>query len=424
MNSKRDDKFDNAKIQEYITSVQQYCVDVNPETISEILQECDYDVNQTIARIHSGDFQDSGWQPAKTTHRKKSSQQHSYEIPTRSSNPPVQRRSPSKIDCVTIVQTLPPSNSTCEPTILHDEKISPIQIETSNVVERKKRLSSKPLTVYRAFAVEKFPDEIFFGDIQWNDDGPFVATTHDFITEQQLSSTTDFIPQTDSTIKPNENSFVEPSNTTIEETTNSSLNENYLPTNSPAFVPFQSTTNDYSNATPPMTWTNPTNANKFTSKPSTNYSQQTTMYHHPHINNYPYPPNSPVVPFVMSFDSWINNAYNNQPIDTYSYAPANYLPTNYSNQQHFYSQQKFDPTAFERDFSNHIDPSSNANPTGKDGPMKSRLSATAASFKTQYPLSSYSYSIGHAPSYSLDMRDHHRSTGSYGNTTRDRKSVV
>jgi len=386
------EKFDETKIRDDLALIKQVCTDVDFDLISLIYHECEYDIQQTITRIHSGDFQESGgWQTAKTNHRKKTTQQHSTEIPSTRPirpNPPVRRPNPLK----TVETTEPSAPRPATP---------PLPVVSSANFDEKKRISSKPVKIYRALKLTSFPIDICFGDIQWKDDEPFAVTPTNSISEQQITSTNDLISQPENSTT----NSVEPTESTISnflQTTNE--------TNSPTFVPLNSPANLYASSSTDFPPANSTNSFKSTSKTSTNYSPQTPVYH---VGNFSYPANSPsLVPFVMPFDSWSNNGFN-QPVDNYSYATANYhVQPNYSNQQHFYSQQKFDTMNFDRDvFGSYASssPLNSIDPSPKENPMKSRLSANAAAFPAPFSLTNYPY---HYPS--IDTRDH-RATGSYPN---------
>jgi len=75
----RPEKLDDAEIQKQISLIQQACGDIDPDLIAVVFHECDYHLQNTITRIKSGDFQDSGWQTAKSNTKKK--------LPTPTVNP-------------------------------------------------------------------------------------------------------------------------------------------------------------------------------------------------------------------------------------------------------------------------------------------------------------------------------------------------
>ncbi|CAF0997522.1 unnamed protein product [Rotaria sordida] len=67
----RPEKLDDVSVKEQILLIQKACGNVNPEKIALVFHECDYNVQQTINRIRAGDFEDGGWQTAKSNNKKK-----------------------------------------------------------------------------------------------------------------------------------------------------------------------------------------------------------------------------------------------------------------------------------------------------------------------------------------------------------------
>ncbi|CAF1319962.1 unnamed protein product [Rotaria sordida] len=67
----RPEKFDDAAIQKQILLIQEICGDINLDIIAVVFHECDYNMQNTIARIKAGDFEDGGWQTAKSNNKKK-----------------------------------------------------------------------------------------------------------------------------------------------------------------------------------------------------------------------------------------------------------------------------------------------------------------------------------------------------------------
>jgi hypothetical protein len=67
----RPEKFDDVSVKEQISLIQQTCKDVDPEIIALVFHECDHNMQNTIARIRAGDFEDGGWQTAKPNNKKK-----------------------------------------------------------------------------------------------------------------------------------------------------------------------------------------------------------------------------------------------------------------------------------------------------------------------------------------------------------------
>ncbi|CAF5114149.1 unnamed protein product, partial [Rotaria sp. Silwood1] len=67
----RPEKFDDAAIQKQILLIQEICGDINLDIIAMVFHECDYNIQNTITRIKAGDFEDGGWQTAKSNNKKK-----------------------------------------------------------------------------------------------------------------------------------------------------------------------------------------------------------------------------------------------------------------------------------------------------------------------------------------------------------------
>ncbi|CAF1299691.1 unnamed protein product [Rotaria magnacalcarata] len=67
----RPEKFDDAAIQKQILLIRDACENINLDVIAVVFHECDYNIQNTIARIKAGDFEDGGWQTAKSNNKKK-----------------------------------------------------------------------------------------------------------------------------------------------------------------------------------------------------------------------------------------------------------------------------------------------------------------------------------------------------------------
>ncbi|CAF1029668.1 unnamed protein product [Adineta steineri] len=67
----RPEKLDDAAIKNQITLIQEICTDIDPDVIALVFHECDYNMQNTIAKIRAGDFEDGGWQKAKSNNKKK-----------------------------------------------------------------------------------------------------------------------------------------------------------------------------------------------------------------------------------------------------------------------------------------------------------------------------------------------------------------
>ncbi|CAF1583962.1 unnamed protein product [Rotaria sp. Silwood1] len=67
----RPEKLDDASVQEQILLIQKACGNVSLDKIALVFHECDYNMQQTINRIRAGDFEDGGWQTAKSNNKKK-----------------------------------------------------------------------------------------------------------------------------------------------------------------------------------------------------------------------------------------------------------------------------------------------------------------------------------------------------------------
>ncbi|CAF4131641.1 unnamed protein product [Rotaria sp. Silwood2] len=67
----RPEKLDDVSVKEQILLIQKACGNVNPEKIALVFHECDYNMQETINRIRAGDFEDGGWQTAKSNNKKK-----------------------------------------------------------------------------------------------------------------------------------------------------------------------------------------------------------------------------------------------------------------------------------------------------------------------------------------------------------------
>ncbi|UJR15127.1 hypothetical protein I4U23_002092 [Adineta vaga] len=67
----RPEKLDDVTIKKQISIIQEVCKDIDPDLIALVHHECDYNIQNTISRIKAGDFEDGGWQTAKSNNKKK-----------------------------------------------------------------------------------------------------------------------------------------------------------------------------------------------------------------------------------------------------------------------------------------------------------------------------------------------------------------
>jgi hypothetical protein len=72
----RPDKFDDMALKKQISIIQEVCRDTDPDLIALVFHECDYNMHATISRIKAGDFEDGGWQTAKSNNKKKNHNNH------------------------------------------------------------------------------------------------------------------------------------------------------------------------------------------------------------------------------------------------------------------------------------------------------------------------------------------------------------
>ncbi|CAF0772437.1 unnamed protein product [Adineta steineri] len=76
----RPEKLDDVAVKEQIFLIQQTCDDVDPEIIALVFHECDYNMQQTIARLRARDYEDGGWQKAKPNNKKKNHSNNNHNV--------------------------------------------------------------------------------------------------------------------------------------------------------------------------------------------------------------------------------------------------------------------------------------------------------------------------------------------------------
>ncbi|CAF3426807.1 unnamed protein product, partial [Rotaria sp. Silwood2] len=76
----RPEKIDDATIQKQILLIREICGDINLDIIAIVFHECDYNIQNTIARIKAGDFEDGGWQTAKSNNKKKNNNNNNNPV--------------------------------------------------------------------------------------------------------------------------------------------------------------------------------------------------------------------------------------------------------------------------------------------------------------------------------------------------------
>ncbi|UJR31559.1 hypothetical protein I4U23_019046 [Adineta vaga] len=74
----RPEKFDDAAVNEQILLIQKTCDDVDPDIIAIVFYECNHNMQQTIARLQARDYEDGGWQKARSNNKKKNHITNSY----------------------------------------------------------------------------------------------------------------------------------------------------------------------------------------------------------------------------------------------------------------------------------------------------------------------------------------------------------
>lgn len=441
----RPEKFDETAIQQQIALIKNICGDIDLDIIAVVFHECDYNMQKTVARLKAGEFEDGGWQTAKSNHKKKNHSNEQYpngNLQSDSERSLSQRTSPTPSQRSERQQYTSRSNqSRREENLPNPSETKSNEIPTSNPPsdygysnettrkdDSKRSLTSNKIrqavSMHPVIGFSSEPIDIQFGDIKWKDAILVAATpSNSPINEQILqmnkNENTDEI-EDNTTTNNIEIEFQEPvsqlssSPLSIPPTTANTEEISHLSdqlkdptqentsdyppstsqTNNPsAFTPYTTPTANYQQQIQrdyPQSWNQQQSMNyKPISKTplvqAASYPQQASYPIAPQqqyfVGAYPYPTH-PIYPMFTPVEQWSTTGY-----ETYPTYPANNYIQAYPNQQAYHSNAKHETYSYDKDFfANYgqtrlINPElSSSSQASKDGPLNSKLSATAASF--------------------------------------------
>lgn len=436
----RPEKFDDAAIQQQIALIKDVCGNIDLDIIAVVFHECDYNMQKTIARLNAGEFEDEGWQTAKSNNKKKnhSNEQISNGIlqsDSQRTSPTLSQRSgqqlqystrsnPSRREKENIPESSETNLSLKTNEILTTNSISDYDYSNENRKDMGKHLNKirQAVSMHPIIGFSSEPIDIQFGDIKWEDSLLVAATpSNSPILNQQIDDehilqmneindnlTTNNIDiefqQPVSQLSPTiintedishlSDQLKDPTQENISDYQSLTSQNN----NPSAFTPYTTQTinyqqipRDYSQTLNPQQQQQSINYKPNPKTPfvqTPNYPQQApypiAAQQQYFLGAYPYPAH-PIYPMFTSVEPWSTMGYESYP----TYPTTNYISA-YPNQQAYHSNPKHEVYPYDKDFfANYgqtrlINPepssSSSSSQQSKDVLQNSKLSATAASF--------------------------------------------
>jgi hypothetical protein len=230
----RTDRLDDAALQRQILSIQEQFGDIDPDLIALIFHECDYNTQTTIARIKAGDFEDGGWQTAKSNNKKKNhnladqvlnggiqsdserslsqrtsptsslrgerqrkdyyqysrtntNRRGNYSKPINSRYPPRMNTKPTEVisSSKTNEEITPTTSSSTDEyefiggtsqSLTFDNSLKKSSVSSFTKRRTPSSIPQEPVSMHPTIQFSIKPMDIQFGDIQWNDSIPITIT--------------------------------------------------------------------------------------------------------------------------------------------------------------------------------------------------------------------------------------------------------
>jgi len=413
----RPEKFDDAAIQQQIALIKDVCRDIDLDIIAVVFHECDYNMQKTILRLQAGEYEDGGWQTAKSNNKKKN---HSTEQVSNGILPNDNERSLSQRTSPTPSQRSGQQQYSSRSQQSRREKENfPQPSETDSTLKTnenpedtsKRSLTStkirQAVSMHPVIGFSSEPIDIQFGDLKWKDSLLIEATPSNSPIDDehmlQINQNEDLNEIEDNSTTNNiEIGFQEPvsqlssTNINTEDTSHlsdelkdpihentsdyqSSTSQNNNPS---AFTPYNTPTGNYPQIPREYSqaWNQQQQQQSMSYKPNSkapSYPQQAPYSivapQQYFLGTYPYAP-QPIYPVFTPVESWPTaTGYESYP----TYPPTNFIPT-YPNQPAYPSNPKHEMYSYDKEFFANYGQSSSQ--PSKDILQNSKLSATAASF--------------------------------------------